>query len=169
MPQQVKSLLILFSVLLIFFIGLRFVLMPKSFGINGHYRNDALTEIGALPIRYVGKAACEKCHQEKVQTLSEGVHANLECEICHGPAYKHIKSPEKLEGKNLPDSLMLNRKADRLFCAKCHSINMARIKIKNDTIDNSVIHQIDERKHNLLDDNGKERVCIFCHNPHDPW
>jgi hypothetical protein len=169
MPQQLKSLLIIFSIFILLFIGVRYLLIPKSFGELGHYRKDALNEIGALPIRFVGKESCKKCHPDKVQLIEEGVHAHLQCEICHGPAYKHVQSPDTLIGKNLPDSMLLNRTADRAFCAKCHSLNMARIKIKNDTIDNTVIHQIDERKHNLLDENGKERICITCHNPHDPW
>jgi hypothetical protein len=168
MPQQIKSLVIAFSVFIIFFIAIRYILIPKSFGELGHYRKDALKEIGALPINYAGSQSCKKCHEDKFNTKQMGFHAHLECEICHGPAYKHATYADTIGGKPLVDSLKLPKKADRAFCAVCHRINHARIKMKNDTINLSVIHQIDVKKHNLLDDDKKELACIECHNPHDP-
>jgi hypothetical protein len=168
MPQQIKSLAIAFSIFIAFFISIRYVLLPKSFGELGHYRKDALNEIGALPIKYTGAESCKKCHEDKINTKSLGFHKGLECELCHGPAYNHVTYADTIGGKPLVDSLKLPKTADRAFCSVCHMINKARIKMKNDTINQSVIHQIDIKKHNLLDDNKKELACIECHNPHDP-
>jgi ribosomal protein L37AE/L43A len=169
MPQQLRNLIITFTGFILIFILVRSILLPKSFGELGHYRKDALKEIGDLPTHYIGSQICSNCHEDKVLRISEGVHAKLKCELCHGPAKTHATYADTIPGKVLADSLKLFRQADRKFCATCHAINMARIKIKNDTINQSVIHQVDVKVHNLLDDENKEQNCIECHNPHDPW
>ncbi len=46
------------------FLGIRAVLVPKSFGQYGHYRGDALAEIAARPVSFAGHQACEDCHTD---------------------------------------------------------------------------------------------------------
>ena len=98
-----------------------------------------------------------------------GFHAHLKCEVCHGPGLKHARYADKFKGGKLPDSLVLYKPDKRKDCAVCHQINAARIKMLFDTINNSMIHQIDPMKHNLKDKHTNEELkCIECHNPHQP-
>jgi len=145
MPTQLKRLFILGVILVSVFVLLKFLLTPSSFGKYGHYRADALDEIAVYPVKYMGSKTCVKCHDTVVSMKNEGYHSDIECENCHGPAYLHNKKPKtaKLARPDSPE-----------FCARCHSINIARPE-KAVTVQNF-------RKHNP----GKK--CVTCHNPHEP-
>lgn len=145
MPSQLKRLFVLGVIIVSLFLFLKYLLTPVSFGQYGHYRGKALDEIAAHPVKYVGMKTCEKCHDSIVAMKNEGLHSDLNCENCHGPAYKHNKVPKK-ERLFKPDS--------REACAKCHSFNKARPE--------KAITQQDIKEHHP----GKK--CITCHNPHQP-
>ncbi|HEX6880363.1 MAG TPA: hypothetical protein VF135_08375, partial [Terriglobales bacterium] len=51
---------------ILLFLVLRAVFVPRSFGLYGHYRADALQEITARPISYAGHKACADCHDDVV-------------------------------------------------------------------------------------------------------
>jgi len=145
MPSQIKRLLVLGVIIVSLFLLLKFLMTPVSFGQFGHYRGLALDEIAAHPVKYIGSKTCIKCHDTIVTMKNEGYHSDIECENCHGPAYKHNKTPKKVKLFK-PDS--------REFCAKCHSVNLARPE--------KAITQQKINKHHP----GKK--CITCHNPHEP-
>lgn len=147
MPSQLKSLLPLLVVFILIFLIARHFLVPESFGKYGHYRANAMDEIGALPIHYAGKEECAACHDKEAAQLSSDVHAGLSCEVCHGPGAKHADDPETNK---------LIKPGTREDCGKCHNINPAR-RIE-------VIDQIDIKTHHLEKEN-----CIDCHNPHAVW
>lgn len=169
MPQHIKRLIGAFAVVIFLFLVLQQVLTPKSFGKLGHYRADAITENGMKEMHYAGSAVCAKCHEEAQTDKALGLHAQLQCEVCHGPGLKHALHADKFKDKELPDSLKLHKPDQRKDCALCHQLNAARIKIVFDTINNSMIHQVNTLKHNPVDKNTKEELrCIECHNPHQP-
>jgi hypothetical protein len=170
MPQHIKRLIITFVVFIALFLGVRYLLVPRSFGEYGHYRGKALSENADRPFHYGGTASCTKCHADIVADKSHGHHAGLACEGCHGPGYKHAVYADSAHKVKLADSLILKRDSTRLFCAVCHEKNAARIKMVSDTINKSYIKYIIEKKHNHLFDKETHKLlnCIDCHNPHDP-
>jgi hypothetical protein len=169
MPQQIKRLISAFAIIIILFLIMQQVLKPSSFGEKGHYRSLAIGENMKKGLHYAGSESCTKCHEDIQTEKASGYHANVPCELCHGPALKHVMYADKFENGELPDSLLLHKPGERKDCSVCHRINAARIKILFDTIDNSVIKQIDPMKHNLVNKKTKvELTCIECHYPHQP-
>ncbi len=169
MPQHLKRLISFFAILLVLFLILQQVLIPKSFGKLGHYRADAIKENLVRELQYAGSDNCTKCHDTIHIEKSEGYHKQLKCEVCHGPGLKHALYADKFKDSELPDSLKLHKPIERKECAICHQKNAARIKMQFDTIDNTMIVQIDAMKHKLLNKKTKEeQKCIKCHNPHQP-
>ena len=146
MPQQIKRLALLFSFLIITFLVARHFLIPESFGDLGHYRALALDENKAHIAKYMGEAVCVDCHEDIMELKQSDVHADISCENCHGPGWKHIEDPN-------PDQMTLPQ--GREFCGRCHEANPAR--------PSDIIVQINLNEHNP-DDN-----CTECHNPHAPW
>ena len=145
-PLHIKRLMLVFILFISIFLGVRYLLVPESFGKYGHYRADSLTENENLEIHYAGHKACFDCHQDVEDAKVLDVHKEIRCEICHGPGQKHVLSAEAAD---------INKPGGREFCGSCHSRNPAR--------NPEVIHQVDLEEHN------KEKNCIECHNPHQPW
>ena len=146
MPSQIKRLLLLFAIFIGLFLIIRQLLIPATFGEYGYYRGASLGEnAGKIP-HYAGHTTCGKCHADIVQAKGTDLHADLACEICHGPCAKHVLNPHAFK---------VEKPSGRDFCAVCHSYNPAK--------DKNVINQIDPKVHNI----GKQ--CIECHNPHKPW
>jgi len=169
MPQQVKRLISAFAVFIVLFLIMRQVLTPSSFGELGHFRAKAIQENMVRELRYAGSVNCSKCHEDIRANKAQGPHAQLKCEVCHGPGMKHALYAGQFTNGQLPDSLVLYKPGERKDCAICHQLNAARIKIQFDTINHTMIHQIDAMKHNLADtDTNIEFKCIECHNPHQP-
>jgi hypothetical protein len=145
MPVQVKRLLLLFGVIVLFFLLARHYLTPDTFGQYGHYRGASLKENADKPIRYVNmKETCVVCHDSIAAVKDSSVHRFINCQTCHGPGYLHADNPTK---ENITKPHL------REFCGTCHSKNPARAK---------VIKQIDMDEHNPGDE------CISCHNSHNP-
>jgi hypothetical protein len=169
MPQQIKRLILAFAVFIVLFLFLQQALKPSSFGKLGHYRALAIQENEMKELHYAGSARCTKCHEEMQTDKSAGFHAQLQCEVCHVPGLKHALYADKFKDGKLPDSLKMHKPDQRTDCALCHQINAARTKMLFDTINNSVIHQVNTLKHNPVDKRTNEVLrCIECHNPHQP-
>ena len=169
MPQQIKRLISAFVFFIILFLILHQVLKPSSFGELGHYRAKSIEENKMKELRYAGSVNCSECHKEIRADKAIGLHAQLKCEVCHGPGLKHALYAGQFKTGQLPDSLVLYKPAGRNDCAICHQLNAARLKIQFDTINTSMVHQVDVMKHNLRDKKSNvEFKCIECHNPHQP-
>jgi transcription elongation factor Elf1 len=133
-----------FLALLIVFLAARAMLIPKGFGMYGHYRGGALEEIRQRPIAYAGRAACLDCHDEIAALKQTSKHAGLGCEACHGPLQSHVADPSTVV-PDKPDA--------KTLCLVCHSENLAKPKD---------FPQIDPKEHADTAD------CLKCHNPHAP-
>jgi len=147
MPPQLKTLLPFLAVFICLFLIARHFLIPESFGKYGHYRANSIDEIAALPAHYAGKSVCVDCHDTEGTLLASDKHAQLSCEVCHGPGLLHADDPE---------NNVLVKPGTRSFCGTCHDINPARRT--------EVINQVDIKTHNIERGN-----CIDCHNPHAVW
>ncbi len=137
----------------------RHFLMPKSFGKAGHYRFDALVEIAAKePVHGDpdSKKACGKCHKEQVEEKGGGKHAEVSCEVCHGPLSRHV------QGETKTAEMPVNR--THALCTTCHLKLEARPK---------GFPQIDVLEH-LTKQQGSvpekiaANVCKKCHASHSP-
>jgi hypothetical protein len=146
MPLQVKRLLLAFAVFIAIMLVLKYFLTPDSWREYGAYRGKALTEISGKEAKYVEMETCAECHDTIAGLKTQGLHVSVQCEICHGPGYKHADDPDN-------NDLEIPR--ERQFCLRCHTKNMASPQ--------DIIKQIDAVEHN----EGEE--CITCHNPHQPW
>ena len=145
MPVQVKRLLVVFAVFIGLMISLKVLFTPESWRQYGAYRGYALVEIADKEAKFVQMETCAMCHDSIAELKNQGVHKSLQCELCHGPGYKHIDD-ENVEMK-IPE--------DNQFCMRCHTKNAASPQ--------NIIKQIDANEHS----EGEE--CITCHNPHQPW
>jgi hypothetical protein len=169
MPQHIKRLILVFAVFIVLFLILQHILKPGSFGELGHYRAAAIHENSVKELHYAGTRACISCHDTIQAEKALGLHAQLTCEVCHGPGLKHVLYAAKFKDVQLPDSLILIKPGERKDCALCHNFNAARIKIQFDTINNTMVKQVAVMEHNLISKKtNKERKCIGCHNPHQP-
>lgn len=126
------------------FVVLRAAVIPKSFGLYGPYRGDAIREITSRPIAFAGHETCEGCHPDVADVKSKGVHAHVNCESCHGPQAKHADDPGTVKPV-LPDVTKL--------CVRCHSENIAKP---------SGFPQVNAKEH------AGDQVCSTCHKPHSP-
>lgn len=144
-PPQLKTLIPLFAILIILFLVVRSLLIPDSFGEQGHYRFNSIQENQDKELSYAGKAACAECHDDKAEELESDMHANISCETCHGPGLAHYDNPE-------PSNIL--KPDNRAHCGLCHNYNPTR---------KGKIAQVDLNEHNV------DQKCIECHNPHLPW
>jgi len=133
-----------FLAVLLLFLFMRTLFVPKSFGTYGHYRADALEDIRARPVAFAGHKACEDCHEDVVQMKTAGKHAIVNCEACHGALKKHVEDPASVVPQ-LPDTGVL--------CARCHEANLAKPKS---------FPQVATKDHS-----GGEK-CKTCHQSHSP-
>jgi hypothetical protein len=142
--EHLLRLAAVFLVIFLSFLFIRTHFVPKSFGLYGHYRADALKEITARPMAFAGHQACAECHDDVVKTKAVGKHAVVNCEACHGALQKHVEDPASVIPQ-LPDTGVL--------CARCHEANLAKPK---------AFPQLSTKDHS-----GGEK-CKTCHQPHSP-
>ena len=132
----------LFSAGLLVFLVLQAVLVPEGFGVYGHYRAGALEDNQQHEIAFAGRAACIDCHSDVPDQLSEGKHAKVACEACHGALAKHAEDPGAAEARR-PDPTTL--------CLVCHLTNVAKP---------GWFPQIEPQDH------AGDEACVSCHAAH---
>jgi hypothetical protein len=126
------------------FLVIRHAVVPRSFGEFGHYRGDALDEIRARPVSFAGKGVCETCHEDIMKIKSEGKHAGVACEACHGPTAAHTDDP-------IANHAVKPNRAT--LCVRCHEADPAKPK---------QFPQVVSKEH------AGELSCGECHKPHSP-
>lgn len=145
-PDQAKRLIVVIAVVIVVFVPVRARLVPGDFGEIGHYRASALQEIASLDIKYAGHQVCNDCHDDIVEYKSAGNHHNVNCEVCHGPAYVHAAADD-------PDEHLPRAPRGRGYCPLCHGYLASRP---------TGFPQIVADSHYPL------KPCISCHDPHQP-
>ncbi len=129
----------------------RGLLVPPSFGEQGHFRAAAVAEARAREPRHLGKARCATCHKKQAVLHEKDTHATVECENCHGAGREHVKSAGKVK-------LAVPRGA--ASCLACHQRLDARV---------SSFAQIDRAEHfRLVGVKDASTSCTTCHSPHEP-
>ncbi|MEM7145056.1 MAG: hypothetical protein AAF591_07950 [Verrucomicrobiota bacterium] len=102
------------------FVFVRGAMVPDTWNQKRAFREAALPEIAAKPMKYGGVASCAECHEDEdeihelaYEDLAEGPHSGIACETCHGPLSEHVK-----DGKKFADA---TTNFSRLACLTCHS------------------------------------------------
>src|SRR5512141_1752826 len=83
----------LFLAGVVVFLVMQALLVPKGFGVYGHYRAGSLEENRARPVAFAGRAACVDCHSDVADAAKGGRHEAVRCEACHGPLAGHAGDP----------------------------------------------------------------------------
>jgi hypothetical protein len=135
---------------------IRNLLIPATFGREGHFRYESIMEYMSLPVIYAGNQFCMGCHSGESEDKEKGRHQSLSCEICHGPALRHISSGEKIADMPIERNYQL--------CARCHQKLLARPRD---------FPQVDLREHLIeqgipIGEKIPPSICLTCHDPHDP-
>ncbi len=125
-------------------------LVPPSYGQFGNYRGDAVEEATEKLPTYTGRDACGECHEEELTYILKDTHAQVECELCHGPGTAHIK--------NSDNAMVIPDGKDQ--CLLCHNRLNARP---------GAFPQIDWREHfQSFGVEDETTRCVQCHSPHEP-
>ncbi len=139
----VRLVLVLGAGVVVFF-AIRQAIVPKGFGLYGHYRAGALDDIAARPVAFAGKATCEICHDDKAKIKSAGKHVGVACETCHGPGSAHTEDP---------GAHPMLKPDPKVLCVRCHEADPARPH---------AFPQVVSKDH------AGDTSCLECHKPHSP-
>ena len=142
--EHLVRLVLLAVVLVAGFLVFRKAVVPTGFGRYGHYRAPALDDIATRPISFAGHEACETCHDDQAKTKTQGKHAQVSCEACHGPLAAHA---------NDPDANKAVKPNPAALCVRCHEADSDKPKS---------FPQVVSRDH------APGESCVTCHNPHSP-
>jgi predicted CXXCH cytochrome family protein len=134
----------IFAVGIASFFAVRAWLVPKDFGVYGHYRAGALADNRSRPLAFAGRAACAECHDDIVAARKGGRHERVGCEACHGPLASHA-SGETDAKPGRPDP--------RALCVSCHDARVGK------PAGYPQVHP---------DEHAAEGPCTACHQPHNP-
>ncbi len=146
MPAHIVRLLLLLAGFLILAVAARNYVLDPSYYQFGDYRGDAVIEEAAYPPQFRGAAYCQGCHGERHTEWTSGVHRNVKCEVCHGPAREHPADGPL----PIPDDTMK-------LCTICHEAMPGRPAAQP---------QIVIAEHPVPHDGALQ--CLTCHNPHSP-
>jgi hypothetical protein len=135
----------LFLAGLVVFLALRFLLVPKGFGLYGHFRAGALDDNRATPLVHAGRETCAACHSDAADALKAGKHTQVACEACHGAQAAHAEADDPSAKKPARPQASL--------CPVCHQANVAKP---------ASFPQVDPKEH------AGSTSCFACHRPHDP-
>lgn len=134
-------------------IVLRSWLAPPTWGEYGAYRGASVDDYRALPPIHGAAASCAECHEDRYAEHEKGVHAQVECELCHAPLATHVVDGEVVAEMPVPASSDL--------CLNCHRKLTARP---------SSFPQILPAEHlKEMEAEPGPRVCFDCHDPHSPF
>jgi hypothetical protein len=135
----------------------RHFLVPKSFGLAGPYRYDALADLMGKPVVHGSLTACQSCHTVVWDALASGKHAPVRCEVCHAPVTTHAK-----EGQKTAD--MVSNTSVKL-CAYCHQKLRAR---PEDMPQIDIMEHLAKLEVAPADGQLQDGLCIACHDVHSP-
>jgi hypothetical protein len=153
-----RVLIVISSIVVLSLGGLLFkrLLLPKSFGLYGPYRADAIAEAALVPIRHATNVSCFSCHPYEAGVHRTGRHHTISCEFCHGTFADHVTDNKKTG--TLP---VKKEKEITTLCLRCHN---TEIKARQEAVIKTVA-----MPNHLKDQNVKlTHNCNQCHHVHAP-
>ncbi|MBK5298959.1 MAG: cytochrome C [Vicinamibacteria bacterium] len=134
----------LFVLAVVAFLVWRSWMVPRDFGVYGHFRAGAIADAAVRTPLYAGQASCIECHGDVQQVRSSGRHAAIGCEACHGPLGQHARGQSDVAPVR-PDP--------RIVCLTCHT---ARLGMP------AAFPRIVVKEH------SESGSCTECHKAHAP-
>ncbi len=155
----------LVAVAVVGFLFVRSQVVPKDFGVTGHFRLSAIADEGKREARHIGSDACAECHDDIGKSWKTGKHHTPQCENCHGPGLMHTKVVAEESTTAYPDKILklknaIKRPTGIQECKWCHLRTFERPSTLK-SIANVEAH-VSEHKGTFT----KDTKCIDCHNPH---
>jgi len=158
LKHSVRIILVVLSVVVMAGVGLvvKAQLIPKSFGLYGPYRADAIDEEGQRVLRHGTNGSCFRCHQYEATIHLKGEHKTISCEFCHGTYSDHVSNGRKMA--NLPV-----KKGTEIttLCLRCHN---TEIKARSTMVIKTVGMPDHLKKQNVK----LTHTCNQCHHVHAP-
>ncbi|MCF6247689.1 MAG: hypothetical protein L3J69_10040 [Desulfobacula sp.] len=153
-----RLLIVLISIVVLSAGGLliKRLLLPKSFGVYGPYRADAIAEAALVPIRHGTNASCLKCHPYEAKIHKKGRHQAISCEFCHGTFADHVT-----DGKKSGTLPVKKEKEITTLCLRCHN---TEIKARHEEVIKTVAMPDHLKNQNVKLTNN----CNQCHHVHAP-
>jgi len=151
--KHIIRLLIIIVVLVVGFLVIRALLIPKSFGRYEHYRGDNIKEQKDMPMVYQESAFCKDCHETQYGNWQGSSHATVNCEVCHGHWEIHNGRVKTMTADKSNDACMI-----------CHQKLTGRpekflqIASFNKHMEDTEMQEEEEDIQN----------CLDCHDPHEP-
>jgi len=153
-----RLLVVLLSLVVLAVVGLlvKQLLLPKSFGVYGYYRADAITESAAVPIRHGTNESCFDCHKYEAAIHKKGWHKTISCEFCHGTYADHVD-----KGKKIAALPVKKDKEITTLCLRCHN---TEITARSEEVIKTVAmpDHLEKQKVKLTHN------CNQCHHVHAP-
>jgi len=134
----------LFVLAIAAFLVWRSWMVPRDFGVYGHFRAGAIADAASRPLHFAGQASCVGCHDEVQAVRATGRHAAVACEACHGPLGQHAGGETDVAPV---------RPSPRALCLTCHTALQGRPK---------AMPQI------VVKDHSEAGPCTECHKAHAP-
>jgi len=135
---------ILFAILIIGLLVLRTRFVPESFGVEGHFRYDAIQAELDKELHYAGSLVCSECHEDQWILKNSSYHSRVACETCHGASAAHVEDS---------DAATPVVPTGRSLCLSCHAYRLSRP---------TGFPQV------VADSHNPNKPCMECHDPHDP-
>jgi len=142
--EHILRMAVLFAIGTATFFILRAAMVPKDFGVYGHFRAGAMGDNMDRPLKHAGHAACIECHGDVQEKRTGGKHERIGCEACHGPLADHAAAP---------DSAKVVKPNLRNTCLNCHASRPSKPR---------GFPQI------VPADHAPEGACTECHAAHNP-
>ncbi|MBF0230603.1 MAG: hypothetical protein HQK63_13620 [Desulfamplus sp.] len=156
--HALRIIMVVASVVLMAGVGfvVKELLIPKSFGLYGPYRADAIDEETQRVLRHGTNASCFGCHQYEATIHLTGNHKTISCEFCHGTYSDHVSNGRKIA--TLPV-----KKGDEIttLCLRCHN---TEIKARSTMVIKTVGVPDHLKKQNVK----LTHTCNQCHHVHAP-
>jgi hypothetical protein len=142
MPNYITRLIIL-TILAIAGVAYVYSAIPPKYIDRDLHKRLTVERESERELSFAGGAVCAECHDEAYEAVNGSYHADVSCEVCHGPAYAHTEDEE----------LTPSAPRERKLCPLCHLYDPARP---------TGFPQINPVTHNPME------PCINCHDAHDP-
>jgi formate-dependent nitrite reductase cytochrome c552 subunit len=148
------------------FFFVRSKVVPKDFGVKGHYRLSAIDDEKKREPRHVGSADCTDCHEEIGKAWTEGKHHHPQCENCHGPGLMHVKVVGDEPTAGYPDKMLkvsklaIRRPTGIQECKWCHLKTFERPSTLKS------ISSLEEHWAKYKGTFTPNSKCVDCHDPH---
>lgn len=133
-----------FAAALVLFLVWRSWMVPKDFGVYGHFRAGAIADAAKRPALFGGQASCIECHDEVQKARLAGRHAAIGCEACHGALGAHARGETDVAPV---------RPSNRGVCLTCHTAKAGLPK---------AFPRI------VVKDHSEAGPCTECHKAHAP-